>query len=252
MNKKIFISLFTMVICLSTFAQKSVNNYKYIIVPKQFEFFTYPDQFQTSSLTKFLFNKNGFKAFLSDEKFPEDLANNKCLALTAVVNKESGFLNTKNTISLRDCFNNVIYKSKEGKSKNKEYKRAYHEAIRKAFNSIKYLNYKYIPVEETISEIKKQTINATTNLPKVETKKVIVVKNSSNITTAILYAQKIENGFQLVNTKPEVVFKALKTTRKDVYILQGKNGVLYKNNSDWIAEYYLKSKKVIEKYQIKF
>ena len=55
--------LFLMFLSVSVFAQKSINNYKYIVVPKQMETFDEPNKHETSSLTKFLFNKNGFNAF---------------------------------------------------------------------------------------------------------------------------------------------------------------------------------------------
>ena len=42
---------------LSISAQKSVNDFKYIIVPSQFEFQNNAGDFQLNEMTKFLFNK---------------------------------------------------------------------------------------------------------------------------------------------------------------------------------------------------
>ena len=67
-----------------------------------------------------------------------------------------------------------------------------------------------------------------------------------------MYAQSIENGFQLVNTKPEVVFKILKTNLKDVYIITDKKGVFYKVGERWFAEYYENNQLQQIEYQIKF
>ena len=50
-------------------------------MPNNFEFVNSNDKYQTSSLTKFLFNKHGFKAFIADEILPNDVANNRCLVL---------------------------------------------------------------------------------------------------------------------------------------------------------------------------
>jgi hypothetical protein len=44
--------------------EKKAPNYKYIIVPERFSFLKQNDQFQTSSLTKFLLKKNGFTVVL--------------------------------------------------------------------------------------------------------------------------------------------------------------------------------------------
>lgn len=233
----------------SIFAQKKVNNYKYIIVPNKFDFVNTVDQYQTSSLTKFLFNKASFNALLEDEKLNEDLASDRCLALTSIVNSNSNMFSTKVTIVLKDCFNNVVFTSKEGKSKNKDYKKAYHEAIRSAFKSIETLNYKYVPVK------KEKSTNLVSETPIVTVPKIIKnseVLNKQNNTIVNLYAQATANGFQLVNTKPAVVFQILKTNVADVFILKNKNGILYKNNANWIAEYYQDGVKVTEEYQIKF
>lgn len=248
MKKILFILL---MITTSVFAQKQINNYKYVIVPNKFEFVKKNDQYKTSSLTKFLFNKHGFTALLADEKLPEDIAVNRCLALTGTVKDDSGMLTTKSVIELRDCFNKVVFTSKVGKSKNKDYKKAYHEAIRDAFKSIKALHYKYNNTsnrEEVVKENK--TIIEVSETNKLA--KQVVVDQKNGVITKNIYAQPITNGFQLVNTKPEVVFHIIKTNVKDVFILKNKNGILYKSNKIWVAEYYRNELKVIENYQIKF
>ena len=68
----------------------------------------------------------------------------------------------------------------------------------------------------------------------------------------MLYAQAKSNGFQLVNTTPEVVFIILKTNIKDVFVIKGKNGIIYKNGNIWVAEYYENTKLVVKQYHIKF
>lgn len=224
---------------ISVFTQKSINEYKYIIVPNQFEFVKEIDQYRTSSLTKFLFNKYGFTAFLSDESLPEDLLENRCLALTADVKNNSNMFTTKNVIELKDCGNRVIYTSVEGKSKVKEYKKAYHEAIREAFKSIKKLNYKYSP-SRGFKEVQSEVVK------KVVKKKVVKINDNE------LFAQPKEDGYQLVNTKPEIVFELSNTYLKDVFIIKNKNGILYKSVDVWIAEYYKNNTKVVEEYNVKF
>lgn len=249
MKKIIFILL---LITASTFAQKQINNYKYVIVPNKFEFVKKNDQYQTSSLTKFLFNKSGFIAFLANESLPKEISKNRCLALTGFVRDDSGMFSTKSIVELKDCYNNVVFTSKAGTSKNKEYKRAYHEAIRNAFISIKKLNYKYLPVDKVDIVNNKETELAVNKAPTVVNTKPTTNKSEVDKQVDVLYAQPINNGFQLVNTKPEVVFQVLKTNLKDVFIIKDKNGLLYKNGNIWHVESYEKDKKLIKQFQIKF
>lgn len=249
MKKIIFILL---LVTASTFAQKKINNYKYVIVPNKFEFVKKNDQYQTSSLTKFLFNKSGFTAFLADESLPKEVAENRCLALTGSVKDDSGMFTTKSIVELKDCYGNVVFTSKVGVSKNKEYKKAYHEAIRNAFKSVAALKYKYIPSKKNILENKKEDVAIVVETPKAIIKTSAKIKEVKNDISKTLYAQSITNGFQLVNMKPEVVFQILKTNVNDVFIIKDKNGLIYKSGNDWIAEYFKGDKRVLENYQIKF
>ncbi|CAL2105011.1 conserved hypothetical protein [Tenacibaculum sp. 190524A02b] len=231
-----------------TFGQKKLNNYKYVIVPKQFEFVSKNDQYQTSSLTKFLFKKYGFNAYMENEDLPKDVLNNRCLALTGDVIDESGAFTTKSVVELKDCNDKLVYRSQIGKSKKKEYKTAYHEAIRNAFRSIQGLRYKYQPLKEDIKASAKI-------LP--ASKKVIELKNENVKNEVIstketLYAQPTANGFQLVDTQPKKVFELLKTSIKDVFVLKTIDGILFKSNDVWFAEYYENGTKVLKQYKIKF
>lgn len=232
---------------ITAFAQKTVNNYKYVIVPNQFSFFKTIDKYETSSLTNFLFNKYGFKAFLSSEKLPEDLEQNGCLALKVNVKNNSGMFTTKNIIELKDCNGKVVFTSKEGRSRKKQYKDAYHEAIRNAFRSIQELNYVYVPSMNEEVDVNEDA-PAIVEIPKVIERKPIVLKKTKNV----LYAQETKDGFQLVNTKPEIVFNVLKTNLKNVFVIKGKDGVLYKSDSHWIAEYYKDGTQKVETYEVKF
>lgn len=239
----------------------NLEDYKYIIVPDKFDFLKEKDQYQTSSLTKFLFKKKGFEVFLSDENLPKDLSENKCLALLAVVKNESSMLTVKNSIEMKDCFGKTVYTSKIGKSRSKEYKKGYQEAIREAFETMTDFTYSYKPKQESNvnSSLVKETIikkDATKidTKPQVVVKKDVIVEENSSVNTnaAVLYAQPRNSGFQLVNTKPEVVFMILKTSNSSIFIIDGKNGILYKNGENWVAEYYQNNQLIMENYQIKF
>ena len=135
--------LFFLFNATSLFSQKDINSYKYIIVPNQYEFQKSEDQYQLNSLVKFLFEKDGFRVMSTTSPFPEELAKSPCMGLKAIVKNKSGMLTTKVKIDLVDCYNAVVFSSEEGKSKIKDYKKGYQEAVRKAFVAIDSLHYKY-------------------------------------------------------------------------------------------------------------
>jgi hypothetical protein len=135
MKVKLFLLLILGSCIVNGYAQKSPGDYSYVEIPRLYEFLYEEDQHQLNSLTKFLFNKYGFNAYFSDE-----LPNVKrCDGLQAEVLGKSGLIYTKITVVLKDCNGVEVFRSEEGSSKRKEYKKAYHEAMRMAFASIETL-----------------------------------------------------------------------------------------------------------------
>jgi len=268
--------------------QRSLNEYKYVTVPNKFDFLKSDDQYQLNSLTKFLFTKEGFQTLFGGDVRPEELAKSSCLGLTTKVNNTSGLLNTKLVIELVNCRNETVFTSAEGRSKEKDYKKGYHEALRKAFESITDLNYSYEPVKELVvqetqvekekefipEEVKEEVALKESNevaktieikqddkvIDNIEKKKVEDVKNEVEAkelpeleaSTNLLYAQANPYGFQLVDSTPKVVYILLKTSRADVYILKNKNGILFKKDNEWIVEYYEVNELVKQVLEIKF
>ena len=254
MIKKTLIFL-TLCMSISLFSQQvEINKYQYIIVQNKFDYLKSPDQFQTSSLLKFLLKKKGYKVFLSSEKLPQKLNNNRCLSLSATVKDNSSMLSIKNNIELIDCYGKTVYTSVTGKSRNKDYKKGYHEAIRNAFDSMVDVGYNQDSSIVNAKEVIEETAVVVKAVPKV----VITPSSDVNIEKVtpsgrdILYAQANTNGFQLINTKPEVIFVILKTNVKDVFVIKDKNGIFHKVDGNWVAEYYENTQFVEKQYQVKF
>lgn len=290
MKTKFFSIILSCFVISSVFSQSSINSYKYIIVPERFDFLKEKDQYQINSLTQFLFNKYGFEAVIQGSDYPEDLIGNRCLALNSDVTKESGVFKTKLKIELRDCNDKIVFTSKIGESREKEFKAAYNLAIRDAFRSIEALNYKYEPnenitslnttsksqataeVSEEIKQLKKEIQNLKkekeivkeVTKPNVGTPKVAkpkaktVVQGKVDETPAIqgvsnvLYAQAIDNGFQLVDSSPKVIYRIKHTNLKDVFLVEGNSAVIYKKGNDWVIEYYSGNTLEQETLNIKF
>ena len=236
MLKKI---IFAITFCLTSvfgFAQKNINNYKYIIVPKQFSFSNAEDQYQLNSLTKFLFNKYGYQAYKVGDAFPEELNTNRCMALTTEVLKEKGTMfKTKLKINLKDCNGQLVMSSDIGETRVKDYKKAYNIALREAFKTYQFLNYKYEPNPSkkelpTEKAAPKPPIKPTINFKKDANAKEETKAVSNNL---LHYAQKTIHGFQLVDATPKVVMVLLNTGATNVYIVKDKSAIVFKENGFW-------------------
>ena len=264
--KNIILVLFLIISSLFVFGQeKNVNNYKFIVVPDRFDFLKQKDEYKTSSLTKFLLKQNGFIVVLNSEQYPKDLTDNPCSGLKALVLDKSSMFKVKVVIELRDCSNRLLYTSEEGVSRLKEYKKGFQEAIRNAHASM--IDVVYEPfLLEPIGKDKKEivTVNPVlveevkevkleVELPVINNIEAAQISPINNIAlSTTLYAQPKENGFQLINLKPQVVFVILNTSVKGVFVIKDKNGLLYKKGENWIAEFYEGGEIVVKKYSIKF
>lgn len=254
MKKVLFVFILLAGFLVRSQEKPSVNSFKYVVVPIKLDFLSEQDQYQTSSLSKFLFEKSGFNAYFSNEIFPDDLSKDRCLALTANIQKVSGFLTKKIFIELLDCRNNVIYKTDVFSTKEKNYLKGYRDVLRKAFKPIHALNYAYKASKEPkVTEATKKEVKTMGEVtPKAKAQKEVIVKNNSKELSQ-LTAKPIKNGFDLVDSKSVSVYQILKTKAKDVFIIKGKNGTLYKEGGYWIAEYYDNNNELVKKkYEIIF
>lgn len=137
---KKFLILFSLILTINTYSQ-DLSQYKYVVVPEQFSFLKEADQYQLNSLTKFLFEKYGFETYIEGEEAYVKLSPDRCEGLYADVLNDSGLFRTKLQITLKDCRNQQVFKSREGESRQKDYGTAYQAALREAFKSIEELDY---------------------------------------------------------------------------------------------------------------
>ncbi len=279
-SKVLYILLFAMGLTGAVNAQ--LNNYKYIVVPKKFDAFKSENQYQTSTLVKYYFTENGFNV-VYDDALPLELANNRCLGLTTDLIDDSSMFTTKLSIALKDCNNVEVFRTVEGRSKIKEYIESYKEAIQNAFVSLGGINYEYEPKNDEVKETAPVTISFKDDVksvkeePKehiveqkateeeqiykaVEPKRTTIVKAADSeasvmpIPTDLLYAQPIDNGYQLVDSTPKVVLKLEATSMENVFMtdFQGNNAVVFEKDGKWLLEYSENGKKVQKELNIKF
>jgi hypothetical protein len=152
MMKHLFLTLAIIVTCSNlSLAQKSLSEYSFVVVPDKFEFLSKANQYQLNEMTKYYLSKNGFNSYYFSELPSVD----NCDGLWADVESISGFTRTKITIVLKDCKGKEVYRGAPGASKQKEYKKSYQDALRKAFLGFNELSVKQkeIVVRPSVSNV---------------------------------------------------------------------------------------------------
>ena len=240
--RKVVLIIALFLSCISI-AQES---YKYIIIPSQFSFFNEANKYGLSELTKSFFQSEGYEVYYDNEKLPNDLMKNRCLALFANAFESNTMFMTKIHFELKDCTTNTMLKSQLATSREKEYKTAYTKTFREALSSLK-------------GKINFKNVDAIEKIEVVETPKEVdvVSKNeiiSNSVASNTLFAIPMVNGYKLVNDKPETIFIIKKTSADNIFIAQkdSKSGVLMKKSSGWFFEYYEGDKLFSEKVEVKF
>lgn len=229
------------------YSQNSLNNYKYVLVPERFSFSREENQYGLNTTAKLLLEQKGFAAFVENETLPPTVVANRCNALKAEVVQKKGLFVTNLTLLLKDCQGNIIFKSKEGKSREKEFQTAYDLALRDAFTSLNDVPYKY---DSTALVQAQQVIAAPAVPPAAPASAPSAVADI----TGTLYAQAIPNGYQLIDTTPKKVLTLLKTSQQDSFIAEAGpvTGLVFKKEGAWLFEYYKDGKLVSQKLEIKF
>jgi hypothetical protein len=237
MKKVLFILLF---LATSLSYSQSLNDYKYAIVPSKFDFLKEKDQYRLNTLTKLLMEKYGFVTYFDTDILPTEFAENNCNKLYVEVKNSGNMFSTKLIVVLKDCKNAVLFTSIEGKSREKEYQVAYNQALREAFTSFDKLEYKYSADDNSNLNVN-GNVNSNVKLPNLNQK---------------LFAKPLgANLFQLLTNDtniPNLVLTIAKTNNPSIFIVEEamRTGVVYKNNNEWIFDYYENEKLISEKLNI--
>lgn len=292
MKKRILTIALILVGFTVSFGQNSLNDYKYVIVPNYFEFLKGKDMYRLNTMTRFLLKKYGLNAYMEEEITAQDYKRNNCLGLRANVLNIKGMFTTKVKVVLTNCNNEVVFETKEGKSKIKTYEEGYKDALQKAFVSFEDIDYQYNPnnalannqnsevsinenSDEEVQQLKAQ-IEQLKKEKELEAKKIAAANkkaeeerkkqmqeekemikkvnnekfnvkeefgqtkaekrlknNNSSKPSNLLYAQELENGYQLVDNTPKVVMVLIETPQKNFYIVKDQNAIVFKENGAW-------------------
>ena len=237
MKKALFLILF---LTTSLGFSQSLNDYKYAIVPSKFEFLKEKDQFRLNTLTKLLMEKYGFITYYDSDVLPNEVVESNCNKVYVDVKINGNLFVTKLKVVLKDCKNAVVYTSIEGRSREKELQVAYNQALREAFSSLDKLEYKYSG---------NSNVNSKSNVNENSISK-------SPLLNQMLFAKPLgPNLIQLLTNDtdiPNLVLTISKTNNPSIFIVDEamRQGVVYKNNNEWIFDYYENEKLISEKLNI--
>ena len=198
-----------------------------VIVPNRYAFQKEDNQYQLNMLTKFLLEKQGFKAYMESEA-PADLLQNPCDALKADVKNESNMMTSKVQLLLTDCTNKAVFTSQIGKSREKEFKKSYQEALRNALSGAELATFKAAYQVPSVAS----KPSATTAVPELTSTAAPI----SEPLILFLYAKPTNTGYELFDKKTnQLEFKLRKLNTPDVFLAfdveEQKYGVLEKDGS---------------------
>jgi len=250
-----------MLFSIAGYSQNTINSYKYVLVPMKYDFAKTFNQYGLNTTTQRLLQQKGFVAIFDNEDLPPALAANKCNALKVEVSENNAFFVTKLTMQLKDCQGNVIFKSKEGKSREKDYAVAYDAALKDAFSSLNNVPYKYdstaaMPPPQVVAKPSAPAVSSPAPAPPAIQTTTATTPATPVVTgnAGTLYAQATTTGFQLVDTTPKKILTLLKTSVQDYFIAEAETstGIVFKKDGGWFFEYYKDGKLVSQKLEIKF
>ncbi|WP_395077618.1 hypothetical protein [Flavobacterium sp.] len=223
-----------------TFAQASLNDYQYAILPAKFKFQKEKNQYRINATTKAFFEQKGLKVFYDDDVLSQELANNNCNKVYINIDENNNMFTTKLIVSVIDCQNNALLTSKEGSSRIKEYAPAYNEALQIALKSIQDFIYQYKAKTE-------QPNSAIITNSKAEAK-------TDNSIQVYFEMQTSSNGFNFLHSKTKAVLNLMKTTSPNYFIAKSDNkmGIVFQKDQGWFFEYYINQKLISEQIELKF
>lgn len=237
MKKLAFLLLF---VFGNLFAQNTINNYKYLVVPVRFTIQKEPQQYGLNVLTKNYFEQLGFQVFMSDEVAPNHVAH--CDKIFLDVTGSNNMIRTTLKITITDCNQKILLISPEFSDRDKSNQIAFSKALRAALKSIGEKGYAYeSPAVSSIT-----TDNAAST--------ATTVMLHADFESVLLYAQPVPGGFQLIDTVPKVVLRIFTTSCPDMYTATDgvQAGIFYKSADKWIFEYLLNGEKMYAKFQVRF
>ena len=265
---------------LSTSLWSQFDPFKYVVVPIQFEAFKQANMHNTSTMVKYYLEQRGLPA-LYDVSKPSDLVQSPCIGAYTQFIDDSNMIATRVILRFVDCEGKIIFETVQGKSKEKEYKVSYKEAIEQAFLSFDGVTYSYTPPKrkaaaatvgagskvidteavasktaepEPVAAQATEPTSALASTKEPEVPKAAAIATISSSET--LYAQPIEGGYQLVDSSPKIRMLLMESDRDEgVYmaVVEGNSaGTVYRDGDNWVHVFFRDGEIVRTPLNIKF
>lgn len=206
---------------------QNLNEYKYAILPSKFAFSKEENAHNLNAISKMYLQKYGFETYFHNEAAPDEFILSYCNKIFVDVTENSSIFITKLKITIKDCKGTILATSEQGTSKEKEYRVAYNEALRMAFDNFSLLKtHQFQPSQKSLGLIGEP-------IQKEIAQGQIVDKKYNVIAT--------ETGYNLIAVASDYkLFQLFKTTSNDIYLAKRDfiSGVLLKRDSSWFFEYY--------------
>ncbi len=219
---------------------QELNNYKFVVVPLEYKLFEEENKYLLNSLTKHLLNQAGFTTYVETDPKLANMQLDRCVGLYADITgtpKDLFSFNTILQLQLKDCKGNIIYETPPGKSKLKEYKEAYQEALREAGSILSNFNYAYNGGEGYF-ETRKRVVSTEDNVREtpLDRSTFFDYRFGGNLYNI----QKIEAGYILESksTKEKLAHLHYNENQNILYNSKKINGTATLENGDIIVEYF--------------
>ncbi len=228
------ISVFLSVFLLVLIKAQIVSDYKYILIPQEFNDFKENKSF---GLNRILENALRSKKYIvlseTKTKWPAEALVNPCKVLTADLLDDKSMFRNKIILQFKNCNNQVIFTQKAG-STIKEYEPGFQDALKQGLMKI--------PVSNPSLEIERVAESKPTE--EVNNNKVVTESQTAQkYTNGNLILQKImidDSQFILIDGKSSVPFATFRsTTKKDVFrvkLSSGDSTIGYYENGNIVIE----------------
>lgn len=235
--KKILVLTIMLVSALGM-SQTSLNDYKMAIIPARFAFQKEDNQYRINSTIKAFLKQKGFDVYLSSDVLPEGFMDYNCNKVFVNAMEENGMFKTALKLEFKDCKNNVLFTTDFGESREKEFAKAYNEALLLTLKSFDRAKYKYSGKSYEDEEVEARL----STMDKVDV-------SVSNVKT-----EKNEISLKVFNTSTKEELVLFKTSKQDVFLCNrnGKNGVVLAKGGIWFFESIENEKVTSDKLDIKF
>lgn len=233
------ITIFLFVFLIAVVKAQTVSDYKYIVIPAEFNDFKDNKAYGLSNLLEKSLKAKKYTVLSSTKNdWPSDALMNPCSILnTDLLNDKSMFRN-KLILQFKDCNNKVVFNEK-GSSMIKEFEPGFQDALKQTLVKIPVSNPTTIvsKVAETTSTepFKKQLQGSKEAI--LQTSNVV---RYSNGTISVQKIQIDNSQFILVDGNSSVPFATLKsTTKEDVFRVKlgsGESTIGYYENANIVIE----------------